>query len=66
MSNPEITLQKVQPDEWKEIARLEVHAFGEDEFSVVAFGSRRFDDDVIEERAREMGVINTMPGETTR
>lgn len=66
MLSSKIMLQRVQPEDWKRLARLEVQAFGEEEFSAVAFGPGRFDEDVLEERAREMGLINAKPGEITR
>jgi len=59
-------LQNVQHEDWKRIAQIEVQAFGDEEFSAVAFGPTRFDDDVLEERAREMGIMNTKRGEITR
>jgi len=66
MSPFKISLQEVQPEDWKQLARLEVEAFGEEEFAAVAFGPRRFDEDVLKERAREMGVLDLEPGEITR
>ena len=48
------------------MARLEVESFGKEEFSAVAFGPKRFDEDVLEERARQMSSINAKPGEITR
>lgn len=66
MLTPKITLQAIQPEDWKALARLEVGAFGEEEFSAVAFGPNRFDEIVLEERAKEMGIITPKPGEVIR
>ncbi|KAH8592748.1 hypothetical protein B0O99DRAFT_628870 [Bisporella sp. PMI_857] len=64
MSNLRVTLRPVESKDWKAVAWLEAIAFGEDEFSQVAFGSRRFDDEVIEARAKEMQQENQHPGES--
>jgi len=48
------------------IARLEADAFGEEEFSQVAFGPRRFDWDVLEARGREMGKVRGEKGVVQR
>lgn len=66
MSTFKIALQRVQSEDWRRLARLEVEAFGDEGFSAVAYGSRRFDEDVLEERAKEMDITNDKPGQTTQ
>jgi hypothetical protein len=54
MASSNIKLAPVEPTDLTTLARLEAHAFGDEEFSCVAFGPQRFDDDVLEARGKEM------------
>jgi hypothetical protein len=63
MGSSSITLQPVQAQDYKRLADLESNAFGDDEFAQIAFGPHRFDDDVLEARAKEMSKENRDPGE---
>lgn len=66
MSVVAVTLQAVQPQDYKRLAYLEATAFGDDEFTQVAFGSQRFDDKVQEARGKEMSNWTNKPGEVVK
>ena len=65
MPLPSITLRPVALTDYPELARLEVNSFRDDPFSQVAYGPHRFDNDVLEARAKEMAATKNKPGETS-
>lgn len=54
MNSSRISIHPAQPGDYKRLAYLESSAFGDDEFTRLAFGPHREDNDVLEARAKEM------------
>lgn len=61
-----IILQPAQAGDFKRLAYLETSAFGDDEFTQVAFGPHRLEDRVLEARGKEMSIPNEKPGEVLK
>jgi hypothetical protein len=65
MANRLVTLKPGQRADYKTLAHLEAMAFS-DEFTEVAFGPHRADDEVLEVRAKEIGKGHEKPGENVK
>lgn len=68
MATSDIRLAPVEPGDYTALARLEALAFGDDEFSRVAFGPQRLDDEILEVRGKEMlaSIKRNSDGEVTK